>query len=261
MTNKYFFLKITNKINIYKILYVHRNLYFRFFTLLLFLVLCSAEKAIESESTKKGQAALHDAVAAWHQLPPTDKTPVYLVLGGIEYSIPRNYIISLSNWNGPKQSFIGLRVTFPELKPFTSETESCFVTDHRNHPSNCALLEVSIMGIGPPSVDQIFENLRHIFNNQVPLSGPSGLEMYETGKPIVLYNTYRVGDRKPHSLYECILAPQEIIRMTVCSVTGDATAHGPGLHYFFPKNYLDKIEIIDSNLRKIIDEFVIETGK
>jgi len=52
---------------------------------------------------QEGRRELHKAYASLRPRPSTDTTPVAFSVGGIRYRIPRDYIITMDNWNGGPQ--------------------------------------------------------------------------------------------------------------------------------------------------------------
>jgi hypothetical protein len=49
-------------------------------------------------------------------------TPVEFTIAGTVYRVPRNYLITMSNWTGGPQEFVTMRVNGPHLTPLTEAT-------------------------------------------------------------------------------------------------------------------------------------------
>jgi hypothetical protein len=56
-------------------------------------------------------------------------TPVEFSIAEMVYRVPRNYLITKSNWAGGPQEFVDMRVNGPRLTPLTEATRQCLSGD------------------------------------------------------------------------------------------------------------------------------------
>jgi hypothetical protein len=89
------------------------------------LLACVSFSASANDDTLQGRAELQKAVESLRLRPSTDATPVEFSIGNDRYRIPRNYLVTMDNWNGGPQSLVSLHVNIPDLAPFSEKTRAC----------------------------------------------------------------------------------------------------------------------------------------
>jgi hypothetical protein len=61
-------------------------------------------------------------------------TPVEFSVAETVYRVPRNYLITKSNWAGGPQAFVIIRVNGPHLTPLTEAIRQCLSGDRSRFP-------------------------------------------------------------------------------------------------------------------------------
>jgi hypothetical protein len=82
----------------------------------------------EPKTQAAGQPAL-DKPAELNPGASLATTPVEFTIAGTVYRVPRNYLITMSNWTGGPQEFVTMRVNGPHLTPLTEATRQCLSGD------------------------------------------------------------------------------------------------------------------------------------
>jgi hypothetical protein len=206
----------------------------------------------------RGQAELQKAVESLRPHPTLETTPVEFSVAGIHYRIPKNYLLTMQNWNGGPQDIVTVRVNIPDMKPLTEETRACFFDKSFNRTPGCEPFEFTIRGIGLPA-DATFSNQKRLFHNQMPIFGPFGFEVYEFGSEGARNEIYRkvIGGRT--TLYSCYIFDNHGKRDGLCHPDSDRVASGAEIHFFFNLRELADITKIDANLRSLVDRFTVQT--
>jgi hypothetical protein len=168
----------------------------------------SAERGEAAEQTPEPPAGGAAGWAEWEKVrralaphPSTDTTPVEFSVGGIHYRMPRNYLLTMDNWAGGRQSMVTIRVNLPDLKPFGDDNRACFTGAPADRPAGCRPIAVVIDPPGGPTAEQAFDRWRDLFHNQAPIKTPFSLDKYEAGPPDTRIEFYRGNGKIP--LYNC----------------------------------------------------------
>lgn len=112
--------------------------------------------------------------------PSFDTTRKTYVVSGQRYSIPRNYIVTLSKYGDGTVGVISMRALLPDMTGRSPETAKCF--DFRE---SCNIREVTIglsRGSFPTSGSQQLQNIRG-FSLPDKKVGPCELDYYEDSSP------------------------------------------------------------------------------
>lgn len=135
--------------------------------------------------------------------PSTDTTPIEFNVGGVEYRVPRNFIITMDNWAGGSQGLVTLRVNIADMKPMTEETRQCFSVAPLSRSPGCEPFNFLIEGKPLVSADEAFKNMRHLFRSQIPERTAVGYEKYEVGPENAGTEYYRKVEGGQTRLYAC----------------------------------------------------------
>lgn len=111
---------------------------------LLVATLCHAPTAIADNTTSAGKAELDKAVQSLRPAPSIDVTPIEFSIGPAHYRMPRNYLLSMENWNGGPQTIVTIAVTLPGLLPLSPQTLQCFKPPPPGQPAECRPFTVTI---------------------------------------------------------------------------------------------------------------------
>ena len=125
--------------------------------------------------------------------PSTDTTPISFSVGHTSYKVPRNYIVHMDDYDRGPQELVTFKVTFPGFEPLTDKTRQCLTSAPAHLPPGCIPIEFWINGgngVGL-SDDEKFNNARKLFHSQTAKQGPHEFEVYDTGPPDALAETYR----------------------------------------------------------------------
>jgi len=207
----------------------------------------------ETSDEANGRRIMQEAAISLLPHVSTDTTPIEISYFGYKLRVPRNYLVSLANWDGKEQDWVGFRVMVPSLSPITRDNLACFQNDPRARPPRCEPLSFHLRGTkdGPDSETQL-GRLRPLFRNKTPLPGPDGWDRYEFGDGGVF--TTVIGGRR--LVYECnrsTIEPEH----SLCTPVGDRTERGLWLFYFLPFRLLPQAVTIDTELRRLVDSFII----
>jgi hypothetical protein len=199
-----------------------------------------------------------------------DVKPVEFSVAGVQYRVPRNYIITMSNWHGGPQEIVTMRVNLIDLGPLTKETQACFAKNPFGISSNVTvqptsratgcmpfqfLLEVPGSAV---NADQAFANTRGLFHSQEPWIDDSGFEKYEIGPDNARAEFYRKIENGHTRLYWCqIHKDHDDHRDGGCQPVGDRTNTGAALDFFFRLSMVGDIARIDAELRALVESFAV----
>jgi hypothetical protein len=191
----------------------------------------------------------------WNDQPSTDTTPVNFSIEGIQYTVPRNYIVWMDNWHGGPQTLVRFKATFPDFAPLTEKTRFCMEAPLAYRPADCTPLEFLVRrGSSEPTDDEQFNNLRKVFRSQVALPGPAGFELYESGPADARMNTYRKRTPEHTLVMECF--PHGDLAKAVCS-SDSRLDNGAVLAYLVYGAQLPSAERIDTGIRRIVRSFTL----
>ncbi|CAE6862284.1 hypothetical protein R75461_08046 [Paraburkholderia nemoris] len=193
-------------------------------------------------------AGLYDNVMS------VDESPVEFSLGAARYRIPRNYLSQMSDWSGGPQEYAAIRVTYPGLKPFSQETESCM-----RHKTPCRIYEVNLR-----DKFQAWEdggaNREEVEHPEWGKPGPYGFTLFTRGPENARSDFYRkIVDGKP-IMFFCLPYDVDGKRGAVCNHAAH-TSSGATLFYFFDLNGLRDAVEVDEALRQLVDGFSIKENK
>jgi hypothetical protein len=189
------------------------------------------------------------------------------------YRVPRNYLITMSNWAGGPQEFVTMRVTGPHLTPLTEATRRCLSGDPFAPSAEIMIKPASLMGCMPfqfevadpggreasgVTAEREFEKIRPLAQSQRALVDPSSFEKYE----FVLNDARMEANRKVEGgrmqLYVCAVSDGHGRRDGVCRPIGDRPTAGAELNFEFSLSMLGAIEEIDASLRRLVDRFGVK---
>ena len=179
-----------------------------------------------------------------------DTTPVEFSIGETHYKIPRNYLFTMDNWAGGPQELVSLRVEYPGLLPFSEKTKACFLGERL-----CRRIEFAIVTAQFQSGEEHFPSLRHLFHDQKPEEGPSGLELYTIGPESARIEIYRKVLADHTLVFDCNVFDNHGVKDGVCQVL-TRTRHGGIINYRFSRQELKNAAAVDIGLRNLVDSFV-----
>jgi hypothetical protein len=203
-------------------------------------------------------------------------TPVEFSIAGTVYRVPRNYLITMSNWAGGPQEFVTMRVNGPRLTSLTEATRHCLSADPFALSAEIIIKPNSRTGCMPFQFDladrdgrdasgvtaeQEFEKIRPLAQSQGALTGPSGFEKYEFVLNDARMEAYRKVAGGRMLLYVCAVSDDHGRRDGVCRPIGDRPTAGAELNFVFSLGMLSVIEEIDADLRRLVDGFVVRRGQ
>jgi hypothetical protein len=145
----------------------------------------------DDPTLSKGREELQKAVEALRPRPNSDNTPVEFSVGTVKYRMPRNYLITMSNWNGGPQELVTMRLSFPDLAPITEATRRCVTGPSLWGHLPCEYVDLRIGGSGGVTAQQAFENMKSLYRNTRPINAPFGYEKYEIGPEESRTEVYR----------------------------------------------------------------------
>jgi hypothetical protein len=201
--------------------------------------------------------------------------PVEFSIAGTVYRVPRNYLITMSNWAGGEQEFVAMRVNGPHLTPLTAATRQCLSGDPFALSAEIMIKPASRTGCMPFQFDladpdgreasgvtaeQEFEKIRSLAQSQGALAGPSRFEKYEFVLDDARSEAYRKVEGGRMLLYVCAVSNDHGRRDGVCRPIGDRPTTGAELNFVFSLSMLGVIEDIDANLRRLVDGFAVKHG-
>jgi hypothetical protein len=174
----------------------------------------------------------------------------------IQYGIPRNYIALMDHWNGGAQTLVRLKVTFPGFEPLTKKTAQCLSLSPAFRPTSCtpvAFVLRSGSAYEPPD-DVRFNNASSLFHSQLPLAGPYGFDLYETGPTDARIQTYRMDTPQHMLVINCFRSSKDEAQLSVCH-TESRLQSGNVLAYFLYSDQLKDAERIDTGIRELVRRF------
>lgn len=192
---------------------------------------------------------------ALRDIPSTNPTPIEFTFEGVEYRVPRNYLVRMDGPLTPPT----FRVTYPGLKPLTEETKQCLTQPRAYWPPGCAPIEFWLEGHQPLTADDDhFNNARKLFHSQTAKQGPNGFQMYETGPEDARIETYRKKTPGHTLLFDCmIFTGDHGKRDAVCSNYFSPLPNGNALSYRLDLDQIKDAENIDDGIRALIDSFTL----
>lgn len=215
--------------------------------------------AADDQILSRGRAELQRAIESLRPRPSLDTTPIEFSVGGIRYRMPRNYLMTMDNWNGGPQGLVTVQVKLPDLEPVTEETRACFAARPLSRPPECEPLSFTINAPGGPSSDEAFARMKPLFHNKDGEEGPFGYYKYEIGPTNARIEFYRKIEDGRTLLYMCQIFDNHGNRDGICDPTGDRLVTGAVIHFFFRLHHLRDIAQIDANLHKLIEGFTIKS--
>jgi hypothetical protein len=159
-------------------------------------------------------------------------TPVEFSIAGTVYRVPRNYLITMSNWAGGPQEFVTMRVNSPRLTPLTEATRQCLSGDPFALSAEIMIKPASRTGcmqflfdVADPdgreangvTAEQEFEKIRPLAQTQRAQVGRSSFEKYE----FVLNDAWMEAYRKVSGwrmLLTCAPSPTTMVGVMVFAV-------------------------------------------
>jgi hypothetical protein len=178
--------------------------------------------------------------------PSPDTTPIEFSVGSIQYKVPRNFIIAMDHWSGGPQPLAVLKVEYPSFQPMNEENKGCFLKTVR-----CNMVEFTIQPPTFGSLNEGFENRRHLFNQREPEHGPFGFDLYTIGHGDTRIETYRKSEGGETSTFECFGAGALVCRSFI------RTKSGGVIMYNFYRDQLENAEAISIRLRTLVDSFTV----
>lgn len=224
------------------------------------LMTCAGARPLAAEDGKlsEGRAEFEKAVESLRPRHSLDTTPVEFSVGGSHYRMPRNYLVTMDNWNGGPQGLVTVRVNLPDLKPISDETRACFTARVPSQLPNCEPFSFTLNAPGGPSSEEAFSNLKPHFRNREPEQGPFGFEKYEIGPDNARGEFYRKVDDGRMLLYSCWISDNYGKRDGICAPDSDRLSTGVVIHFFFKLDKLRDIARIDARLHELVKHFAAE---
>jgi hypothetical protein len=202
-------------------------------------------------------------------------TPVEFSIAGTLYRVPRNYLITMSNWAGGRQEFVTMRVNGPHLTPLTEATRQCLSGDPFALSAEIMIKPASRTGCMPFQFDVADPDGREaaglplkkssrrsgpLAQSQRAVVGPSGFEKYEFVLNDPRMEAYRKVEGGRMLLYVCAVSDAHGRRDGVCRPKGDRPTAGAELNFVFSLSMLGVIEEIDASLRRLVVSFAVKRG-
>lgn len=211
--------------------------------------------SISAQAQSAPFATIKRQAQAWNDQLSTDTTPIAFSIGAIHYTVPRNYIVGMDNWSGGPQTLVRFKVAFPGFEPFTERNRACMTAAPLYGSPGCTGVEFFVRrGDGDVSDDERFSNARKHFHSQIPLRGPGGFELYETGPANARMNTYRMKVNGHTWMIHCFLVPSLELQRAVCT-SDSLLPNGDVLNFHLYGNQLELAEHIDAGFRHLIVSF------
>jgi hypothetical protein len=235
-----------------------------------FVALLGSEMASAEQSARHKTAELNPGASL-------DRAPVQFSIAGTVYLVPRNFLIAMSDWAGGPQEFVSMRVNGPRLTPLTKATRRCLLDDPFA-PSAKIMIEPPspVTGCMPFEFDiadpdrreasgvtaeQEFEKVRPLVDSQEYQAGPFGFEKYEFSLNGARMEAYRKVEGGSMVLYVCAVSDDQARRQGVCRPVGDRLTTGAELGYAFSLSMLGVIGEIDADLRRLVEDFAMKSGR
>ena len=186
--------------------------------------------------------------------PSTDATPRSLMMNGQRYTIPRNFIVTLSSNPDGTAGAISMRAMLPDLTGLTQENMHCL--DYRN-PCSDNIVTVGLLEKhhSVPGSRQL-DNIRARAQPQ-KFSGPCGLDFYE--------DSGNESDRRQH-FFKRLGADAEISVLR-CAKKGPRCSSDYDMddsnhfYYVFNRKFLCDWEAIRDKINDRIASFRAGAGK
>lgn len=210
-----------------------------------------------ADAPKAGQEELQRVITNSLPRRNNDQIQITFSVGGIKYRMPRNYLVTMENWEGGPQALVVLRVNVDDMQPRTDATRTCFDVVPAKRPPGCDPLQFNVNAPGGVSADQAFTNARSLFRTQIATPTSFGFEKYEIGPESARTEYYLRIAKGRTLLYSCFEPDVDGNRQGVCRPIGDRTENGAGITFHFPPEMLPKIEKIDSRIRQLVDSFTV----
>jgi hypothetical protein len=190
--------------------------------------------------------------------------------------VPRNFLITMSNWAGGPQEFVTMRLNGPHLTPLTAATRLCLSDDPFALSAEIMIRPASRTGCMPFEFDvadpdgreasgvtaeQEFEKIRPLAQSQGALVGPSSFEKYEFVLNDARMEAYRKVEGGRMLLYVCAVSDDHGRRDGVCRPMGGRPTAAAELNFVFSSSMLGVIQEIDAGLRRLVDGFAIKRGR
>jgi hypothetical protein len=106
-----------------------------------------------------------------------DTMPRTISMRGQVYKIPRNYIFTVSEWQGQVGN-VSMRALLPDLVGLTTDNKTCFIDLASACYSGIVVIGLESGGVPVPSGSQSLANIRGIIYPERH-KGPCGLEYFE----------------------------------------------------------------------------------
>jgi hypothetical protein len=180
-------------------------------------------------------------------IPSMDTTPVGFDSNGTHYRIPRNYIVEMDHWHGGPQKSVTLKMTYPDLQPYSKETEDLF----RDWPG--FILEVDMLP-GLHESEDGFENMIKLMDDKNPEPGPFGFEHYHVGPSDAREDFWKKTAFGRIVIFDCTPFDNHGLPDGLCHHVV-RTRSGAIISYFFSERHLDIAADVDEKIRNLIDSF------
>jgi hypothetical protein len=179
-----------------------------------------------------------------------DESPVELSLGKAKYRVPRNYLYRMSQWSGGPQKYVGIRVTYPGLRPYNTDTAACML-----HKTPCRIYEINLHDKFQTLEDSA-ANLEEIEHPERGVSAPFGFTRFKKGPENARSEVYRkIVNGKP-IMFFCLPYDANGKRSAICHRVVRAPT-GATLTYFFDVSELHDAIEVDTAIKQLIDRFSI----
>jgi hypothetical protein len=195
-----------------------------------------------------------NALNSYIDRPSTDARPVLFRIAGIQYKVPRNYIVRMDEWKGGPQVLVALKVTFPEFRPLTGATASCLNSPPADRPRGCTSIEFDITRPYPVSDEEAFNNFSSSFLSATPRSASYGFEAFDAGPESARIVTYRKHTKQHLLVLTCFEPEPGERRPGVCNNTSHLADQNEVLYHLYDDQIKDA-EQIDEGIRRLIESF------
>lgn len=186
-------------------------------------------------------------------IPSMNTTPVEFDFDGVRYKIPRNYIIQMDHWRGGPQKSVGLKMTYPDLQPYSKKTEAMF----RDWPG--LILSVDMVS-GLHESEDGFENMIALMDDKNPEPGPYGFEHYHLGPPDARSDFWKIKAFRRIIIFDCTPFDNHGLPDGLCHHVV-RTRSGAMISYFFSQRHLDIAADVDERIVNLIDSFSVGVVK
>ena len=181
-----------------------------------------------------------------------DTSPIRFSLGRVQYQMPKNYLVGMSNWNGGEQLSVEIKVAYPGFLPFSDGTKACFLNRER-----CRTIQFGILPEGVHSSKVAFESAAN--SSKAPLlRRQDGYEYFSRGPKTARLDYYHksLADREFYFWCNSDSVVGDRIVYGSCLVS-TRTRAGTIIRYRFSREHIQDADVVDSGLRNLVDSFVV----